>query len=151
MTVFCLPAAAQTAQLAFGTVRQDTALPVEMDADSLRVDQSTGTAVFTGNVHIKQGVMQLDAQEVLVIYRSTEEGIERLEATGGVTLTSGQDTANAQRADYDIDAGTLILTGDVAFAQGSATLSAQRMTIRLNDGTAEMTGRVKTTLTTGGN
>ena len=140
---------AQGTNVAFGTIRQDTALPVEVTADNLSVDQGTGEAIFTGNVMIGQGEMRLTAQRVLVVYRADANGIERLEATGGVTLVSGPDAAEAQRADYNIDDGTIVMTGDVLLSQGQNALTAERMSVRLSDGTAEMSGRVRTLLQTG--
>lgn len=143
--------AAQGTNVAFGTIRQDTALPVEVTADNLSVDQATGTAIFTGNVLIGQGEMRLSAARVLVVYRDQAEGIARLEATGGVTLVSGPDAAESERADYDIDSGTIVMTGNVLLAQGRNALSAERMSVKLSDGTAQMSGRVKTILQPGGN
>lgn len=143
------PLVAQGANVAFGTIRQDTDLPVEVTADSLSVDQETGTAIFTGNVMIGQGEMRLTAARVLVVYRAENKGIARLEATGGVTLVSGEDAAESQQANYSIDDGTIVMTGDVLLAQGASALSADRMTVRLSDGTAQMTGRVRTILQTG--
>lgn len=140
---------AQGANVAFGTIKQDTGLPVEVTADNLSVDQATGTAVFTGNVLIGQGEMRLSAGRVLVVYRDAEEGIARLEATGGVTLVSGPDAAESERADYSIDDGTIVMSGNVLLAQGRSALSADRMSVRLSDGTAEMSGRVRTVLQTG--
>ena len=142
-------ATAQGTGVAFGTIRQDTGLPVEVTADNLSVDQATGTAVFTGNVVIGQGDMRLSAAKVLVVYRQEADGIQRLEATGGVTLVSGPDAAEAERADYNIDDGTIVMTGDVLLSQGRSALSADRMSVRLSDGTAEMSGRVRTVLQTG--
>lgn len=143
------PATAQGTNVAFGTIRQDTNQPVEVTADNLEVDQETGTAIFTGNVMIGQGEMRLSAARVLVVYRAENKGIARLEATGGVTLVSGPDAAEAQRADYDIEDGTIVMTGNVLLAQGASALSADTMSVRLSDGTAKMSGRVKTILQTG--
>lgn len=142
---------AQGSQVAFGVLQQDTKLPVEVTADSLSVDQATGTAIFTDNVVIAQGEMRLAAARVLVVYRAESQGIERLEATGGVTLVSGPDTAESERADYDIDNGTIVMTGNVLLLQGPSALSSDTMTVQLNDGTAQMSGRVKTILNTGNN
>lgn len=128
---------------------QDTSLPVEVTADNLSVDNATGTAIFDGNVLISQGEMKLSAARVRVVYRADDKGIAQLEATGGVLLVSGEDAAEAQRADYDIDAGTLVMSGDVLMTQGPSALSAQEMTVNLTDGTAKMSGRVKTILQPG--
>jgi lipopolysaccharide export system protein LptA len=143
------PVLAQGTSVAFGTIRQDTNQPVEVTADNLSVDQQSGTAIFEGNVLIGQGEMRLSAARVKVIYRAGGQGIQRLEATGGVTLVSGPDAAEAQRADYDIDDGTIVMTGEVLLAQGPSALSADKMSVRLSDGTAQMSGRVKTILQTG--
>ena len=144
-------AMAQGASVAFGTIAQDTSLPVEVSSDELSVDQQTGTAIFTGNVVIGQGNMRLSASRVVVVYRDTADGIASMEATGGVTIVSGKDAAEAQRADYSIDEGTIVMRGNVLLAQGASALTADTMTIRLRDGTARMSGNVRTRLSTGGN
>ncbi len=140
---------AQGANVAFGTIAQDTSLPVEVTSEELSVDQQTGTAIFSGNVVIGQGEMRLSAQRVLVVYRADADGIAKMEATGGVTLVSGPDAAEAQRADYSIDDGTIVMQGSVLLAQGASALSADTMTIHLKDGTARMSGNVRTRLQTG--
>jgi lipopolysaccharide export system protein LptA len=93
----------------------------------------------------------LSAQKVEVVYRATVEGIASLTATGSVTLVSGADAAEAERAEYDIDSGTIVMTGNVLLTQGPSALTAQKMTVNLKDGTARMSGRVKTILQTGSN
>ena len=137
---------AQNTSVAFGAIRQDTDAPVEITADQLAVNQDNGTALFTGNVLIGQGDMRLSAAKVLVVYKKDSSGIQRLEATGGVTLVSGPDAAESSRADYDIDTGQIVMVGDVLLTQGPSALTADRMTVNLSDGTAQMNGRVKTIL-----
>lgn len=140
---------AQGAQVAFGKVKQDTSLPVEVAADNLAVSQSDGTAIFTGNVLIGQGEMRLSAPKVLVVYHEESNRILRLEATGGVTLVSGPDAAEAASADYNIDSGVILMQGNVLLMQGKNALTAERMTVDTKAGTAQMDGRVKTILQTG--
>ncbi|GLQ28228.1 lipopolysaccharide transport periplasmic protein LptA [Sulfitobacter pacificus] len=144
------PVLAQGTNVAFGTLAQDTKLPVEVTADNLSVDQETGEAIFTGNVLIGQGEMRLSAPRVLVVYLAEQKGIERMEATGGVTLVSGPDAAESERADYSISEGTIVMTGNVLLDQGPNALSADKMTVQLSDGTAQMSGRVKTIIQPGG-
>ncbi len=150
LAALAAPVLAQGTSVAFGTLAQDTNLPVEVTADNLSVDQDTGIAIFTGNVLIGQGEMRLSAPRVLVVYLAEQKGIERLEATGGVTLVSGPDAAEADRADYSITNGEIVMTGNVLLDQGPNALSADRMTVQLSDGTAQMAGRVKTIIQTGG-
>ncbi|GGE44674.1 organic solvent tolerance protein OstA [Primorskyibacter flagellatus] len=141
-----LPSLAFAQQTAFGSGQVDPDQPVEVESDELKVSETDGTAEFLGNVVIVQGEMRLAAPRVLVVYDEEGERIKRLEATGGVTLVSGEDAAEAQRADYDIDGGQVVMTGDVLLVQGKSTLESQRMVVDLNGGTAQMEGRVRTIL-----
>ena len=140
---------AQGTRVAFGTLQQDTGLPVEVTSDTLSVDQDSGTAVFSGNVVIGQGEMRLSAARVLVVYNEGQSAIDRMEATGGVTLVSGPDTAESERADYSITDGVIVMSGNVLLDQCLNALMADRMTVQLTDGTAQMSGRVRTIIQSG--
>jgi len=146
---------AQGAQVAFGGLRQDTSLPVEISADQLTIDQRDGSATFIGNVLIGQGDMRLSAGKVRVEYNSSEADatgrVSRLFASGGVTLVSGNEAAEAKEAVYTIATGTIVMTGNVILTQGANALSSERMVIDLENGVASMVGRVKTILKSGGN
>lgn len=136
----------QGAQVAFGNTRVNSSLPVEVTADNLDVNQDDGTALFTGNVLIGQGEMRLSAPRVLVIYKKDQNGIEELQASGGVTLVSGEDAAEAQNAEYNIDSGLIEMQGNVLLVQGVNTLTGDKMFVDTRAGTARVTGRVKTIL-----
>ena len=144
-----LSVGAQETKVSFGSLKVDPTLPVEVTADQLDVDQETGEAIFVGNVVIGQGDMRLAAPRVLVIYDAETRGIARMEATGGVTLVSGPDAAESERADYTIDDGLIVMTGNVLLTQGPSALAADRMTVNLATGSAQMVGRVKTILRSG--
>lgn len=151
LAVLPISVLAQGTQVAFGSLREDPNAPVEVTADSLSVNQKDGTATFSGNVLVGQGSMRLSAGKVLVVYKEGGEGIERLQASGGVTLVSDQDAAEAQNADYDIKDGVIVMSGNVLLTQGQSALSAQRMTVDIDAGTAHMSGRVKTVLKSSNN
>lgn len=146
------PARAQGAEIAFGGLRADTSLPVEVTADQLGVNQTDGTAVFTGNVLVVQGDMRLAADRVEVVYGNAERSrIERLHASGQVTLVSGADAAEAADAVYTIETGAVEMTGSVLLTQGGNTISGERLVVDLATGTGRMEGRVKTVLQPGRN
>ena len=147
--VLPLPLLAQGANVAFGASRQDSSGPVEVTADTLSVNQSDGTALYTGNVVIGQGDMRLAAPRVLVVFSEDNSKINRLEATGGVTLVSGEDAAEAERADYNIEDGVIEMSGSVLLTQGASAITSERMLVDLDAGTAQMSGRVKTILQNG--
>ena len=90
--------------------------------------------------------MRLSAPRVLVVYGEQQNRIDRLEATGGVTLVSGDEAAEAERADYNIEAGTVVMRGNVLVTQGPNAITSEEMTVDLDTGTAQLTGRVRTVL-----
>lgn len=145
-TLLAGTAIAQGTSLAFGTKPQDPSQPVEANSDDLFIDENTGTAVFTGNVVITQGEMRLAADRIEVVYVQAREQIERMNATGNVTIVSGSDAAEAQAAVYNLSEQTIVMTGDVLMTQGPQVLNGEKLVIRLDDGTARMSGRVKTVL-----
>lgn len=144
-------AAAQQAKIAFGGLKQDTSLPVEVEADSLAVNQADGTATFSGNVLVGQGELRLSAGTVRVEYATDGKRIARLHASGGVTLANAGNAAEAREAVYTIDSGNVVMTGNVLLTQGSSAISGQKLVIDLKAGTGVMEGRVSTVFVPGGN
>ena len=140
------PGLAQGAQIAFGTAQEDSDLPVEVTSEILDVNQNDGTAVFTGSVIVAQGEMRLYAPRVLVVYKEDESGVDRFEATGGVTVVSGEDAAESRSADYFVDSGMIEMNDDVLLVRGPQVLTSDKMVVNRFEGTAQMTGNVKTVL-----
>lgn len=138
-------AVAQGTDVAFGGLRADTTLPVEVNADSLSISQADGEAVFTGNVLVTQGEMRLTAAEIKVEYNADRSGIARLFASGKVLLVNANDAAEADQATYTIDTGEVVMTGNVLLTQGQAAMAAEKLVIDLKSGTGKMEGRVTTT------
>jgi lipopolysaccharide export system protein LptA len=143
-----LAALAQGTQVSFGGLKQDPTLPVQVTADQLKVSQSDGTAVFSGNVVVGQGQMRLGAAEVRVEYAKGDAGakgkVSRMVASGGVTFSSGGEAAQSKEAVYDVDKGRIVMTGDVILTQAQNAMSGQRLDIDLTTGTGQMEGRVQT-------
>ena len=144
------PAISQT-NINLGAVNADPNAPVEITADNLSIDQASGSAVFAGNVVLGQGGLRLSAGRVEVIYNGTSGDISRLSATGGVTFVTETEAAEATSAEYDLDAGTLVLSGDVLLTQGASAISSDTMRINLSTGAAQMEGRVRTMFNQGNN
>jgi len=141
-------ALAQGTSVPFGIVNHDSTQPIEIVSDSFTVSQTNGRAVFLGNVVAGQGEMRLKADKIVVEYDSAKDQqtgkIGRMVATGNVTLVSGSEAAEAQKAIYSIKNANIILMGNVLLTQGQNALSGQKMSIDLNTGSAKIEGRVKT-------
>ena len=139
-----------TAALAQGTgisispTSVDSSQPVEVTADSLTVEQSTNSAVFTGNAKVVQGDLVLSANSIMVRYNQEQSAIDLVEASDNVVFTNGAEVAEAQRGIYRVASGRIDLAGDVVLVQGPNAISGDALTLDLTTSKGTMTGNVKT-------
>jgi len=145
VAVLASAAYGQGATVAFGGIKSDTSQPVEVTADQLAVNQTDGTATFTGNVVVIQGDLRLGATTVRVEYATDDRTrVERIVASGGVTLVSADEAAEAKDAVYTVANGQVVMTGDVLLTQNGGTIAGQKLSVDLKTGTGQMDGRVRT-------
>ena len=144
----CVSANAQETSVPFGGFQHDANQPVEISADSLNIDQGTGQATFAGGVQVGQGDLRMSADRIDVFYASSGGQIDRLQASGKVTLTNGVEAAEANEATYSVASGEVLMQGAVLLTQGPNALSGENLVIDLATGQARMQGRVKTILQT---
>ena len=67
--------------------------------------------------------------------------IQRLDATGGVVVTRGSETARGDVAIYDFNRRIITLAGNVALNRSGDTLNGGRLVIDLNSGISSVDGR----------
>lgn len=65
--------------LAFFASASENAQPIQVEADRLTVEESSGVSVYSGNVRVSQGPLKLIADEVRIY--STEEAVTRIVAS----------------------------------------------------------------------
>jgi len=115
--------------------------PVDYAADRIELQDRQNRVVLSGNVVITQGDLRLTAGRTTVSY--TDEGslrIQRIDATGGVTVTRGDEAARGSAGVYDFNRRVIILSGGVALRRGRDTLNGGRLTIDLNSGLSSVDG-----------
>lgn len=145
------PALAQQANISFGTEEHDSTQPVEVTSDRLDVDQTNGTAIFTGNVVVVQGDLQLTADRVRVEYTETQpREIERIYAFDNVVLVSPTEAAEGDEAVYELASRTVVMTGNVLLTQELNAVSGDTLTIDIDTGSGVVEGRVRTILRSAG-
>ncbi len=142
-------AVAQTTSVSFGGVKGDPTLPVEVNSDTLEINQTDGTALFSGDAVVTQGTMRLTSALVLASYTEAKKTIDTITATGDVLLVSVTDEVEADKAVYTVATGIVVLTGNVLMTQGAATIAGSRMVVDLTTGTGQMEGRVTATFMPG--
>jgi lipopolysaccharide export system protein LptA len=119
----------------------DSNAPVDVSADRIEVQDRADRAVFAGNVKARQGELSLDTARLTLAYTSGNGiKINRLDASGGVVVTSPSETARGNFAVYDLDRKLITLVGDVRLAREGSTINGSRLLIDLNSGRAVMDG-----------
>ncbi len=132
----------------------DSDQPIEINADSLEVQQDQQLAVFRGNVDATQGRIKLKANELRVHYADGESGgadgltgsIRRIDAVGDVFIWSPTETAQGDLGVYDVGAKQITLTGAVVLTRGENVLRGKRLVMNTATGVSRMDaggGRVK--------
>ena len=90
----------------------DSSQPVNYAADRIELQDRQQRVVLSGDVVINQGDLRLTAGRTTVSY--TNNGslqIQRIDATGGVTVTRGSDTLNGGRLTMDLNSGLSSVDG----------------------------------------
>lgn len=116
--------------------------PVSYAADRIELQDRQNRVVLSGNVAISQGGLNLRAARTTVAYTDTGGlKIQRIDATGGVQVTRGNESARGDVAIYDFNRRIITMAGNVALRRGSDTLNGGRLTIDLASGVSSVDGR----------
>jgi len=146
---------AQTAGVP-GGFKHDSSQPIKISADALEVRQNEQVAIFTGAVDARQGDVRMQAQTLTVTYDPEAEdnsqagAIQRVRAEGDVFISSQENTASGNWADYDVASGNITMGDTVTLTQGENVIGGSSLTINLNTGLAQLGGGVSASGTTGG-
>ncbi len=145
-------ASAQDFAAAFSGFDAGSDAPIQIEADQLEVRDTEKTAIYSGNVQVRQGDTVLEAPALRVFY--TGEGanaetpgaqVSRIEAGPGVLVRSGEQTASSDRAVFDMGRDLITMSGNVVLTQGSNVVRGERLVVNLatKEGRIEG-GRVQT-------
>lgn len=129
-----------------GGFKHDSSQPIKISADALEVRQNEQIAVFTGSVDARQGDVRMQAQQLTVTYDPEAEGnsqagaIKRVRAEGDVFISSTENTASGNWADYDVATGNITMGDTVTLTNGANVIGGKSLTINLNTGQAQLGG-----------
>jgi len=128
---------------------------IQINADSMAVNQEDRTALFEGGVVARQGdMLTLETERLRIRYGETDgagaaggPGIERIEAFGGAYIRLGEDEIRSDAATYDLTAGIFEATGNVELLQNGSRVTGETFWADLATGESRVTGRVQLDLT----
>ena len=119
----------------------DSNAPVDVEADRIEVQDRADRAIFAGNVHVRQAQLTLDTQRLTIAYSSNGGvQIDRMDASGGVTVRSPSETARGNFGIYDTNKRLITLVGDVQLTREGSRVSGSRLVIDLESGRAVIDG-----------
>lgn len=136
MPLFAVPASGQALK------GHNAKAPVDVEADRIEVQDRADRAIFSGNVRVRQAGLALSAERLTVAYDNGGGGvdIERLDASGNVTVTSATESARGDFAIYDLPRRLITLVGGVTLTQGANRISGGRLVLDLDSGRAVVDG-----------
>jgi lipopolysaccharide export system protein LptA len=136
---------------------QNQDLPVVIDAKTLTVHDRSKTATFSGDVKVVQGDTTMRCKSLVVFYgreigvgkpvvnASTgsevvpeAQNIRRIEARGGVTVVTKDQSASGDLGVYDLKTKTVTLTGNVVISQGKNVIHGERVVVNTVTGVAHV-------------
>lgn len=131
--------------------------PLEIQADEASFDQNSGQAIYKGNVFVKQGSIEIQAQYLKVSTDPNTQQFNSLEATGLPAKFSQQIDWNGNivisrgnEIHYQTNESKLEITGDGYLSRMQNSITADYILYMIQDGTfsAEKkdSGRVSMTL-----
>ena len=136
---------------------EDANLPIEVEADSVIVDETSGFNEFSGNAEVRQGSLLMTAN--LIQVQTNADGVETMKATGTIDnpakyIQSQENQARLIEATaalitYDVNEGIIFLVGNAYLIQGFDSFSGDSLTYDINNdkvivkGSEDGTQRVK--------
>ena len=136
---------------------EDVKQPIEIEAESVIVDEISGFNEFIGDAEVRQGSLLMTAE--LIQVQTNSEGVETMKATGTVDKPAkyiqSQESqsrfieATAILITYDVNKGMIFLVGNAYLIQGFDSFSGETLTYDINNdkvivkGSEDGTKRVK--------
>ena len=137
--------------------------PVQIEAATLEVHDKSKTATFSGNVQVVQGDTTMRCRSLVVFYgqevgigeasgeattgtagktplggTKVAQNIRRIEARGGVTVLTKDQSASGDLGIYDLKNKTITLSGNVVVSQGQNVIHGERVVVDTETGNARV-------------
>jgi lipopolysaccharide export system protein LptA len=138
--------------------------PVQIEATTLEVHDKSKTATFSGNVQVVQGDTTMRCRSLVVFYGQEvglgeaggaqattvttgksalggskgAQNIRRIEARGGVTVLTKDQSATGDLGIYDLKTKTITLSGNVVVSQGQNVIHGERVVVDTETGNARV-------------
>jgi len=116
--------------------KSDFTQPIFINADRTEYDEKTGVQIWSGNVEMSQGTMEIKADRITITLQ--DKKLSRIQGTGSPIEfkqendSGGLVTGNARAIDYDAQNNTLALSGSATLIQPGQRLRSERIVFDIN-------------------
>jgi len=116
--------------------------PIEVEADSLEIRDNDNISIYSGNVRLIQGSLNVQADR-LVIYFDDNKNLELMEMTGSparfrqIDDENREMTGQADKLDYFEPKSLLVLTGNARFSNNGDIIESSMISINTENDNLE--------------
>lgn len=120
----------------------DSNAPIDFAADRIEMQDKQNRVILNGNVDIKQTDLRLRAARTIIDLANAEQlKVNRITASGSVTVNRNDETATGDTAIYDFNKRIITMVGNATLKRGTGdTLRGGRFVIDLNSGVSSASG-----------
>jgi len=123
-------------------IQSESGNPINIKSENLVIRNNENLAIFSDNVRVTQGKMNLKADEVKLhtTYNESEKKnkINKLEAEGNISFKAQDKSLRSNKALYDVDAGILLLEGNVRMEDTGTSLAGKIFRYDVKTGRSEI-------------
>lgn len=118
-------------------LKSDSEQPVYIDSDTQNLDMKSNTVTFTGDVKLKQGSININADKLIVIRNPEDGSLREIEGYGAPAtfsqLTDDGKTLNGQAKElyYDVSDDQLTMIADAVLSQDESTIKGNKITYKI--------------------
>ena len=126
----------------------DSEQPIEIEAESVMVDETSGFNEFIGNAEVRQGSLLMTAEIIQV--QTNIDGVESMLAKGTIKdpakyIQDQEDQprfieATATLITYDVNKGLIFLEGNAHLIQGFDSYSGEKLYYDIDNDKVTVTG-----------
>ncbi len=137
-------------------LKSDSEQPIYIDSDSQHLDMKSNQVTFSGDVKLRQGSININADKIIVIRNPKNDALQEIEGYGNPAtfsqLTDEGKTLSGQAKElyYNVNTDQLTMLTDAVLSQDDSTIQGNKITYQI--GSQKLTAksgdgeRVKTVL-----
>jgi lipopolysaccharide export system protein LptA len=126
----------------------DASVPIQIEADRMETSQEEGAVLFSGNVQARQGNLNINADEMTVLYTKAgptpdasaetaadlSQKIDKITAKGNVKIVQEDWVAAGDTMEFNADDRIVVLAGNAKAWQDQNMVTGEKIVLYLDKG-----------------